>query len=106
VVSVVITRGMMDKYNCRASDLEGFVAFLRQLRGVDAALLLREKMNGCTKMSLRSTGGEHSVDVQAVAACFGGGGHKSASGAEPDIPILQAEARVLEVLLPAVLGLQ
>jgi phosphoesterase RecJ-like protein len=106
IVSVVISRGMMDRHNCRASDLEGFVAFLRQLRGVEVSLLLREKMNGGTKMSLRSTGGTHSVDVQAVAAYFGGGGHKSAAGAEPDIPILQAEARVLEVLLPAVLDLQ
>jgi phosphoesterase RecJ-like protein len=65
---------------------------------------MREKMNGGTKMSLRSMGGANSVDVQAVAARFGGGGHKSAAGGEPDIPILEAEARILEILLPAVAG--
>jgi phosphoesterase RecJ-like protein len=65
---------------------------------------MREKMNGGTKLSLRSMGGGNSVDVQAVAACFGGGGHKSAAGAEPDIPILEAETRVLEVLVPALTG--
>jgi phosphoesterase RecJ-like protein len=102
VVSVVITRKMMDTHNCSASDLDGFVSFLRQLRGVDVSLLLREKPYGGTKISLRSMGGAHSVDVQAVAAAFGGGGHKSAAGAESDISIEKAEARVLEVLLPAV----
>ncbi|MDR2825989.1 MAG: bifunctional oligoribonuclease/PAP phosphatase NrnA [Deltaproteobacteria bacterium] len=102
IVSSVITRKMMDKYNCHASDLEGFVAFLRQLRGVDVSVLMREKLNGGTKVSLRSMGGSNSVDVQAVAAKFGGGGHTSAAGAETGFPILQAEAKVMEVLLPAV----
>ncbi|MDR2825608.1 MAG: bifunctional oligoribonuclease/PAP phosphatase NrnA [Deltaproteobacteria bacterium] len=102
IVSAVITRKMMNTHNCRASDLEGFVSFLRQLRGVDVSLLLREKAGGGSKISLRSMGGAHSVDVQAIAAVFGGGGHKSAAGAESDIPIEQVEARVLEVLLPAV----
>jgi phosphoesterase RecJ-like protein len=104
IVSVVITRGMMDRHHCGASDLEGFVAFLRQLRGVEVSVLMREKTDGGTKISLRSMGGANSVDVQAVAARFGGGGHKSAAGAEPDIPILEAEARVMEILLPAVMG--
>ena len=104
VICTVISRALMNKYGCGPSDLEGFVSFLRRLKGVDVSVLLREKLNKGTKISLRSTGGAGSVDVQAIAAHFGGGGHKSAAGAETDLGIDKAEAAVLEVLLPVLEG--
>ena len=46
-------------------------------RGTDVACLLKEKQNGVIKGSLRSRG---RVDVAAIAASFGGGGHQNAAG--------------------------
>ncbi|MDR2893351.1 MAG: bifunctional oligoribonuclease/PAP phosphatase NrnA [Deltaproteobacteria bacterium] len=113
VVSVRIELSMLKKYRCDPSDLEGFVSFLRRLKGVDATLLVREKpaklssgansLKGCgCKISLRSLGGENSVDVQAIAAHFGGGGHKSAAGASTELTPFETEKAVLELLIPAV----
>lgn len=102
VVYVVITNAILKKHKCKASDLEGFVSFLRRLKDVQASLLVREKNTVGSKISLRSMGGANSVDVQKVAARFGGGGHKSASGADMSMPPEEAAKAVLAVLLEAV----
>lgn len=98
VVSIVISSEQLKKHGANASDLEGFVSFLRRLKGVKVSLLAREKPSVGCKMSLRSMGGEGSVDVQAISARFGGGGHRSASGIEFALPPEEAVKRVLEAL--------
>ena len=102
IVYTVITNALLKKYKCKASDLEGFVSFLRRLKNVRASLLVREKNTVGSKVSLRSMGGASSVDVQKVAAAFGGGGHKSASGADVAMPPEEAAQAVLELLVAAV----
>ncbi|MBN2343961.1 MAG: 30S ribosome-binding factor RbfA [Deltaproteobacteria bacterium] len=57
-------------------DLEGFVNIGRNVVGVEVAVLVTE-MNDGAKASLRSNG---QVDVAAIAAVFGGGGHRAAAG--------------------------
>ena len=47
------------------------------VRGVEAAVLLREEEPGRFRISLRS---REPVDVSAVARHFGGGGHTQAAG--------------------------
>jgi nanoRNase/pAp phosphatase (c-di-AMP/oligoRNAs hydrolase) len=44
------------------------------------------------------------VDVQAVAAMFGGGGHKAASGCTMPSPLASAKARLIPLLEHAVNG--
>ncbi len=61
-----------------ADDIEGLVEYPRSLRGVEVAMLFRTTRDGAIKVSFRSNG---SVDVNALAARFGGGGHEKASGA-------------------------
>ena len=46
-------------------------------------------------------GGANSLDIAAVAAKFGGGGHKSAAGAELALPPHEAAKAVLEALINA-----
>lgn len=104
IVSSVITQETLRRHNCDSSDLEGFVSFLRHLKGVEVSLLAREGVTSGSKISLRSMGGNSAVDVQAVAARFGGGGHRSAAGAVTRYPVKQIEAMVLEVLIPAVMA--
>ena len=55
---------------------DGLMDDLRIAREADVALLLRETEDGW-KGSLRSRGG---TDVAAIAALFGGGGHRNAAG--------------------------
>ncbi len=60
---------------------EGIIDMLRQVRGAVAAVLARERARGGgaeTKVSLRSMDGR--VNVAAIAALKGGGGHKQAAG--------------------------
>ena len=63
------------------SHAEGIIDTLRQVRGAAVAVLARERARGGgieTKVSLRSMDGR--VDVAAIAAVKGGGGHKQAAG--------------------------
>lgn len=73
-------------------DLEGFVDVPRNIRGVEVALLFRVAKDGQTKVSLRSGA---SVDVNRLAAAFGGGGHPRAAGALLAAPIEDAVQRVV-----------
>jgi len=57
-------------------DCEGLINFVARVRGVRVAVSLREQP-GMVKFSLRSNG---TFNVQAIAAQFGGGGHRNAAG--------------------------
>jgi bifunctional oligoribonuclease and PAP phosphatase NrnA len=65
------------------SDTEGLVDYLRAIRGVDVAALIREPPLGAdgvappNRVSLRSRG---AIDVSEIARKTGGGGHRSAAG--------------------------
>lgn len=71
---------------------EGLVEYARRLEGVEVALLFREMTDGRTKVSFRSNG---PVDVSALAARYGGGGHVKASGAVVELPMEAAVGAVL-----------
>lgn len=58
-------------------DTEGIVNQARAVAGVEVALLFKEAEPDGYRVSLRS---DHRVDVAAVAAIFGGGGHPRAAG--------------------------
>lgn len=76
---ISVTRAMIAEAGATPQDTEGLINWVRRLRGVRIAAALREEEDGRIKFSLRSTG---SVNVQQIAAVFGGGGHKNASGGE------------------------
>ena len=58
-------------------ETEGFINFLRSIRGSEVALLFRESELGHVRISLRSC---DKVNVSLIAQQFGGGGHRMASG--------------------------
>lgn len=76
IVSVV-DKKEMDFYGAVPNDLEGIVSQLRQTKGTEVAMFIYELDTHQFKVSLRSKG---SVDVSAIAKCFGGGGHTRAAG--------------------------
>ncbi len=74
-------------------DGDGCITHLVNVVGVEAALLFREREDGTTKVSLRSTG---NVDVQRISKVFGGGGHKLAAGANLPGPLRAAIEAMLD----------
>jgi bifunctional oligoribonuclease and PAP phosphatase NrnA len=59
------------------------------------AVSFREEEGGVIRVSFRSKG---RVDVSAVAARFGGGGHRNAAGCTVPGPLVDVKRRVLEAL--------
>lgn len=78
-------------------DCEGIVNYAISVAGVEAAIFLRELPEGRIRLSLRSKG---QVDVSAVAAALGGGGHETAAGVTLDGPLAGALDLILSELRP------
>jgi bifunctional oligoribonuclease and PAP phosphatase NrnA len=76
-------------------DTEGIVNYGRNIEGVLVSALLKEGDGNTTRVSLRAKPG---VDVQQVAAMFGGGGHKAASGCTIPLPLVEAKAKLVGIL--------
>lgn len=81
VAWICVDREMFEATGTSGEDTEGMVDYPMSLKGVEVAMLFRETSGrGQTpawKGSIRSRG---DIDVCAVAAKFGGGGHKNAAG--------------------------
>ncbi|OPY70098.1 MAG: Bifunctional oligoribonuclease and PAP phosphatase NrnA [Syntrophorhabdaceae bacterium PtaU1.Bin034] len=77
IATAYITQEMFARTHTNREYTEGFVEFLKEMRGVEVACIMRELSDKKYKISLRSKG---SVDVAAVARSFGGGGHRKAAG--------------------------
>ena len=82
----------MEQCEAREEDCEGLVNYALAIDGVEVALFLREMNNGRWRVSLRSKG---AVDVAKIAECFGGGGHRCASGCSLPGPLSVAAERVI-----------
>ncbi len=104
VAWMALTREMFRQAGASDEDADRFVDEIRVIRGVEACAVFRETEGGDVKATLRSAG---SVDVQRVAARFGGGGHRLAAGATLPGPLEAVAARVVSALkaeLPADAG--
>ncbi|MFH1458327.1 MAG: bifunctional oligoribonuclease/PAP phosphatase NrnA [Candidatus Omnitrophota bacterium] len=77
---VQVRRSMLQKKKLYFDLSEEILSFARAIKGVEVCVLLKEnlKAKGEIRVNFRSQG---KVDVNKIAACFGGGGHKTASGA-------------------------
>ena len=75
--------------------LEGFINYPRSIVGVEVAVSFREEQGGVFRVSFRSKG---RVDVSAVAARFGGGGHRNAAGCTVPGSLADVRKRILEAL--------
>ena len=84
----------------RIVESEELVNYPRSVASVRVACLLRE-LDGTVKVSLRGKG---DVDVQQIAAQFGGGGHVNAAGCTVPGPLPEATRVVLAAVRRAVDG--
>jgi phosphoesterase RecJ-like protein len=77
VAMALVTQEMFRKTQTSKEHTEGFVEYIKEIRGVDVAILIRELTEHHYKISMRSKG---NTDVAKVCNHFGGGGHKNAAG--------------------------
>ncbi|MGI9103877.1 MAG: DHH family phosphoesterase [Terriglobales bacterium] len=92
---MAVNREQMDRCGAADEDCEGLVNYALGIEGVEVAVFFREVSGGRWRVSLRSKG---AVDVACIAARFGGGGHRCASGCSLDGPVSVAAERILAQL--------
>ena len=86
-----------EKVNAQMGDDEGLVDILRDIEGVEVAVLLKEKegTNGF-KGSLRSN---ETVNVSDICLLFGGGGHPGAAGCFVSGTIEQVKVKIIDAII-------
>jgi bifunctional oligoribonuclease and PAP phosphatase NrnA len=94
VALLTLARATLVATGATTAEAEGLVSYARALDGVEVGVMLYEN-DGGVRVSLRSKG---AVDVGAIAARFGGGGHRAAAGCYLAGSIADARARILEAL--------
>lgn len=104
VVWSTLTQAMFDQAGAARTETEDLIHGLQRIAGTVVALLFVEEPDGRVRASLRSRPPHvcgHDVDVAAIAAPFGGGGHARAAGARLTCPMDDAHRRVLDAVQAA-----
>jgi bifunctional oligoribonuclease and PAP phosphatase NrnA len=97
LVAAWITADELARYGVAFDETEGFVDLLRRTAEADVVVALKEAVGEGLRVSLRSLG---AVDVGAVAAALGGGGHSFMAGFTTHDSVDQTLARI-RALVPA-----
>jgi len=96
IVSWNLTQTLMAEAQMEPGDTEGLIDTLRMIDTVISAVIFEELPDGKIRVSARSK--DSRLDVSAVCAQFGGGGHRMAAGARMKGPIVQAADTYLNSL--------
>ena len=92
IAVLYVTKKDIEETGATVPDMDGIVDYGRSLATVEVAVFAMELRDGI-RVSLRSKG----IDVDAIAADFGGGGHKVAAG-------VSFEAGDLQEILDTIIG--
>ncbi|MBA4391059.1 MAG: hypothetical protein C0399_08985 [Syntrophus sp. (in: bacteria)] len=86
-----VTDEMFRRTGTNREHTDGFSEYIREIRGVEAAVFIRQVSERRYKISMRAKG---KVDVARICSTFGGGGHKNASGCTIDGDLKEVEAQL------------
>ncbi len=95
VAVAYVTGDMFEKTGTTSEFVDGFVEFIKEIRGIEVAVLMRELEKDYYKISMRGKG---RIDVAAVCNTFGGGGHRNAAGCRIKGTIEETRDKLLEAL--------
>jgi len=95
VAVAAITNELFKRTDTTSEDTENIINFINRLKSVRVAAILREEGPDTYKFSLRSYADDN---VQEIAARFGGGGHKNASGGTINAPLEEAKMMLVEII--------
>ncbi|MDR1106213.1 MAG: bifunctional oligoribonuclease/PAP phosphatase NrnA [Treponema sp.] len=82
------------RFGLEGRDSDSLYQLLQSVEGVEAIVIIRQEEPGTCTIGLRS---RDAVDVAAVAAALGGGGHKNAAGASSPGTIAPLRLAILEI---------
>lgn len=94
VASWVLTDEIKDRIAVQAGDSENLIELIRGIDSVVVAVFFEQLPGGRVRVSMRSK--SEAVDVCAICAEFGGGGHTLAAGARVKGEIEAVEQLVLD----------
>lgn len=86
------TTEMMKEYGVTVNDLDAVIASIRNVEGVEVAMIIYQLDEETYKVSLRS---KNHVNVSEIAVSFGGGGHVRAAGFDIKATLEDAISQVL-----------
>ena len=92
---IVITQDMYRKTGATEADTHGVAALPRQIEGVLAGVVIKEKTDGTYKISVRSN---EPVSAAKICETLGGGGHRLAAGCDLSGSIGEVVNTVLKVV--------
>jgi phosphoesterase RecJ-like protein len=95
LVWTYLTQSDLADAGVRPAEADDLIDVLRTAREADVAAVIKQQRDGRFKVSLRSRG-DH--DVAAVAAAFGGGGHRLAAGYTSSHGLAETVARLKAAL--------
>jgi len=90
-----VTQSMLRSSGAREDDLDDISALAGKAEGSILGVTIREKEDGSSRISLRSS---PEVDCSEICAVFGGGGHAMAAGCTIQSPPERAKEMLLEVI--------
>ncbi len=96
---LTITSDLFDRTGADHSDTDDIINYPLQIGRVNASVLLVENSENVVRASFRSKppdGVRPDLDVSAVAAAFGGGGHRRAAGARVRGTLEEVKRRIVE----------
>lgn len=92
LVWAAIRRVDLESSGATIDQADGAIDQLNTVRDQELAILFKEAGPRLTRVSIRS---RDRIDAAALAALFGGGGHRRAAGIEMAMPLRKAQAQVL-----------
>jgi len=95
VVLLSVTDDLLNSFNVAYEDLDEFIAYTRDISGVELAIILKERSSHETKVSFRS---KKWLDVNKLAAHFTGGGHERAAGAVIEGTLQEARDKMIPLV--------
>ena len=104
VASFALTAATAKQIGTIPDDTEGLIDTIRSIDGVVVAAFFEEISEGLIRISLRSKNPK--IDVCAICAEFGGGGHKLAAGAKITSSLKATQAKVLAAIDRHMLALE
>lgn len=92
-----VTLDTIRKAGLAQEEFEGIAGMSVQLEGVQVGVIIKEKDEGKFKVSMRSAS---DIDVSAICAKFGGGGHVKAAGCTLEGDLSDVKLRLLSGIAP------
>lgn len=83
---------LLEEVKADSTDIDGLINLIKNIDGVEIALLFRENSAHKIKVSLRS---KNWSDVNLIANQFGGGGHVRAAGCTIDAGMAEAQQQMI-----------